>query len=95
MTLTGKGALDLVNEVRRENDQKRADALARAKADAAATGKEPFDYTKLEAACIPEVLEAVPAAGRAAHWEHWYYVVSPNVMTLRDLADELNATAGY
>jgi len=48
MTLTGKAAEDLADEIRRENEKNRVERIARAKVDAAARGKEPFDLAKLE-----------------------------------------------
>jgi hypothetical protein len=90
MTITGKAALDLVEQIKRDNAQRRTDALARARAAAAERGKEPFDLARLGQ------LTALAAHGRMTpdeqqeRFEHMYYVEAPELMTLAELARKLD-----
>lgn len=90
MTLTGKDALELAERIKRENERKRAELLARAKEDAAVRGKEPFDLGELETMCATEALGRMTPEERAAHLEHMYYVEHPQLMTLAELARKID-----
>jgi hypothetical protein len=92
MSLKDKDALDFFNSLKQREDQKASDNLTAAKADAAARGKEPFDYKKLEGMCqtIYDATMRMNDAERAAYFEELYYVGYPNVTTLSELADKVN-----
>lgn len=94
MTLTGKDAEDFEAQVRARAQQRLAEQLAAARADAAARGKEPFDLAKLETMCDTSHEGRVdPVEDRQAELERKYYVHFPEVMTLAEFArkvDELN-----
>ena len=87
MTLRGKEALALFEEIKRRNSAQAAEDLARGKADAASRGKEPFDLEKLEALCDTSSQGRVdPYETRHAHYEYMYYVHHPELMTIAELA---------
>ena len=96
--LTGKEALEFAEQIARENKLRRAEALARGKADAAARGKEPFDLAKLETMCDTSSEGRVaPLEVRQQRFEEWYYVWHPEVRTLEELArkiEEYNRWSG-
>jgi hypothetical protein len=90
MTLTGKAAEDFVAQVHAEARKQAAEQLAEAKADAARRGKEPFDLAKLETmADTSSEGRMDPEAERHARFEHMYYVRFPKLMTLEELAREI------
>jgi hypothetical protein len=89
MTLTGKDALELHERIKRENERKKAERIARAKQDAAARGKEPFDLAKLETMCATEALGRMSPEERAAQLEEMYYAQYPAVLTLAEFAARL------
>jgi Tfp pilus assembly protein PilP len=94
MTLTGKEAREFVEQVRRDNAEAAAASLARAKAEAAASGKEPFDLAKLEE-LVDTSTEGrlAPIEERQERFERMYYVEQPRMRTIAELArlvDTLN-----
>ena len=90
MTLTGKDALELHEQIKREAEQRRAEALARAKADAAARGKEPFDLDRLAALTALDALGRATPEERRASLEYDYYVRAKDALTLADFAAQLD-----
>jgi len=94
VTLTGKDADDLFEKILARNTKERAERLARAKADAAARGKEPFDLAKLETmADTSSEGRMDPEEVRRARFEEMYYVDHPSILTIEDFArkvEELN-----
>lgn len=94
MTLTGKDALEFMERAHREEDERRAASLARAKAEAAASGKEPFDLAKLEALVDTSSAGSLaPIEQRQERFERMYYVENPRLQTIAQLArlvDTLN-----
>lgn len=90
MTLTGKAARDLHEQLKRENQQKRTDRLARAKQEASARGKEPFDLAKLETMCATAPLGRMTRDELAAHLEEMYFVEYPKLQTLEELARKVD-----
>jgi hypothetical protein len=93
MTLTGKSAQDLADEIRRENEKNRVEGIARAKADAAARGKQPFDLAKLETLVDPGRM--VRAQDRQRDYEYKYYVEHPEFTTLAELAQLIKELSEY
>ena len=91
--LTGKTAEDFLAEALRKSEQTRAEQLARAKADAAMRGKEPFDLVKLEKLVDPGRM--VGAGERQRTYEYMYYVSSPEFMTLAELANLIKVLSEY
>lgn len=90
MPLTGKDAWAFEAEIAARNKQESEDRLARAKAEAAERGKEPFDLAKLETmADTSSEGRMDPEAERHARFEHMYYVRFPKLMTLEELAREI------
>lgn len=94
MTLTGKEARDFLEEIWARNAKERAERLERAKADAAARGKEPFDLARLETmADTSSEGRMDPEENRRARFEEMYYVNHPSILTIEDFArkvEELN-----
>jgi hypothetical protein len=95
MTLTGRDALDLVDKIRQENAKKRAENLARAKADSLARGKEPFDLAILEPLCAIDAFARFLPDEREERLEYMYYVDYPDVLTVSQFADKLDAFTRY
>jgi hypothetical protein len=90
VTLTGKDADELFERIRARNAAERAERLERAKADAAARGKEPFDLAKLEAmADTSSEGRMDPEEDRRARFEEKYYVQYPDILTIEDFAREV------
>jgi hypothetical protein len=94
MTLSGKDAWAFHNELKARNDKARAERLERARADADARGKEPFDLAKLETmADTSSEGRMDPEESRRARFEEMYYVQYPDILTIEDFAakvEELN-----
>jgi hypothetical protein len=91
MTLTGKAAEELHARLKAEAQQRRADQLAAAKADAARRGKEPFDLAKLETLCDTSREGRIdPEETRRARFEELYYTHYPDVLTLAELARKVS-----
>ena len=92
MTLKGKDALDFFNALKEREAQKSADRLTAAKADAAARGKEPFDYAKLTtmAATVYDATTQMSEAEREEYFEDLYYVGYPGVLSLEEFANKVN-----
>jgi hypothetical protein len=93
MTLTGKDAEDFANDVRRKHEQAARERLERAKAEAQARGKEPFDLKKLEALVDPGRM--IGADERERTYEHMYYVEHPKFTVLQELADLIRELSEY
>jgi hypothetical protein len=91
--LTGQAALDFFEETSRQEDERRAQALAREKEEAARRGKEPFDLARLEAAFGGEITtedyDPIPLEERRAVLEYKYYVTWPSFTTLAEFAAHL------
>lgn len=94
MTLTGKDAWAFMQEIEARNAKERAERLARARADAEARGKEPFDLARLETmADTSSEGRMDPEESRRARFEEMYYVHYPDLLTIEDFAakvEELN-----
>ena len=88
--MTPKEGLDLFEQIDRDNDLKRSEDLARAKADAAVRGKEPFDLKRLEALSPTEALGERTPEARQKRFEVMYYIEFPELMTIEELAIEVN-----
>ncbi len=87
MTLTGKEARAFLEEIWARSAKERAERLVRAKADAAARGKEPFDLGKLETmADTSSEGRMDPEENRRARFEEMYYVDYPDLLTIEDFA---------
>ncbi len=97
MPIEGKDALDLMKEIDKREEEKAAALMAQAKARAAASGKEPFDYAKLKGMCqtVYGDTQYMTEAQRAAHFERIYYVDYPDVATLAELAEKVNVLAQW
>jgi hypothetical protein len=93
MGLTGKAAEDFLAESLRKSEETRSAQLAQAKADAAMTGKEPFDLAKLETLVDPGRM--VAASERQRTYEYMYYVSSPQIMSLEELAALIKVLSEY
>ena len=92
MPLEGKEARDFFNAIKQREEEKAAAQFAEAKARAAASGKEPFDYEKLQriATTIYEMTSNMTDAERGEYFERMYYVRYPSVVTLDKFADIVN-----
>jgi len=94
VTLTGKDAWAFMEEIAARNAKERAERLARARADAEARGKEPFDLARLETmADTSSEGRMDPEESRRARFEEMYYVHYPDLLTIEDFAakvEELN-----
>jgi len=93
--LTGKEALEFAEQIARENKLRRAEALARGKADAAARGKEPFDLARLEKLCAIDALGTMGPDERRARLEEMYYVQYPDVLTLEEFARQVDQLGSW
>jgi hypothetical protein len=90
MTLTGKDALDVLQQIKEKNERARSEAFANAKDAARAAGKEPFDLAKLEKLCALDALGPMTPEERDPGLEYRYYVHYPNVMTVAEFAAKLD-----
>jgi hypothetical protein len=87
MTLKGKDAEDFLDALDRRNREAMKDSLAKAKADAASRGKEPFDLEKLEQLCDTSHEGRLdPVDERRARLEYKYYVTNPEIKTIAEFA---------
>jgi hypothetical protein len=93
MGLTGKAAEDFLAEALRKSEQIRAEQLARAKVEAAARGKESFDLAKLET--LVDSDRMVGISERQRTYEYMYYVTSPELTTLAELAELIRRLSEY
>ncbi len=84
---------DFLADALRKSEQTRADQLAKAKADAAARDKEPFDLAKLET--LVDTGRMVGSSERQRTYEYLYYVTSPELMTLAELANTIKVLSEY
>ncbi len=90
MTLTGKAAEEFAMHAAQRSRQLREEALADARREADATGKERFDLAKLEAMCDTSREGRVdPEPVRWARFEESYYVDYPEIRTLKEFAAKL------
>jgi len=73
-----------------EQKAQRSAQLAEALIEAQKTGKEPFDFDRLEAMyeMMPYISDSnwVPDAEYIAYCEYKYYVMHPEIMTLKEFA---------
>lgn len=89
--LRGKEALALYEQLKRSNSVDRLDYLEKAKADAAAHAKEPFDLQRLGTMCdigCMGVMGGDEEQCRMA-WEYRYYVEHEDVRTLSGFAERI------
>jgi hypothetical protein len=91
-TLTGEEARAFHEKIKRENEERSREGLAKAKAEAALRGKEPFDLAALErlADTTTENGTLEPLEVRQRRFEEMYYVSSPGVLTIAELAVIVN-----
>lgn len=90
MTLTGDAAKKFLASAQARADQIRAEQLAKAKAEAAARGKEPFDLGKLEAMCDTSHNGILgPPDERRTEHEWLYYMRYADLMTLAEYAERV------
>jgi beta-ureidopropionase len=74
-------------------DRQEAEYLRKAKAEAAVTGKEPFNYAQLITMYDPTSdlgTTVIDPAGTAAALERRYYIDYPRILNLRDFAEAMN-----
>jgi len=81
------------NEQLRKQEQIRAERIERARAEAVALGKEPFDLAKLEKLVDPGRM--VASKKRQSEYEYAYYVRHPKFTTLQELADLIREVSEY
>ena len=91
--LTGQEAIDFSNAIFERNQKIREEELAEGKALAATNGKEPFDLDefakyidiqwRVEYSDYPQV---VTREEKIEHWTYSYYVMNPDILTLKDFA---------
>jgi len=86
MTLSDEESLALHEQIKQRNAQKRAEAYARAREAADASGKEPFDLAKLGKLCALDALERMTPEERAKYLDYEYYVDYPDLRTLAEFA---------
>lgn len=72
-------------QIRRENEQRTRELLERKKAEAAARGKEPFDYERLHAMVAQGSLGHMNPDEERTFLERLYYVEHADVLTLEAL----------
>lgn len=82
-------ASDFLEPLRRENEQRNRELLERKMAEAAARGKEPFDYERLRAMVAQGSLGRMNPDEERALFERLYYVEHADVLTLEAFADKL------
>jgi len=93
MPASGKEGWEYLNELFQKEDQRRAEMLAKAKAEAAARGKEPFDLEKLEQLCDTSSEGRVdPVETRRKDFEFMYYVHNPDIQTIKEFAAFIERT---
>lgn len=81
--LTGKEALAYHERLKAENSSRKRAQLSKAKIEADATGKEPFDLGKLEGLCDTSVGgRMLDGDERRATYEYDYYVEHPEIRTI-------------
>jgi hypothetical protein len=94
--LTGEAAWAFVDALSERNRRIRADQLAAARVSATARGKQPFDLAALEAMCDTSREGRVdPLDERRARLEEMYYTWYPDVMTLAEFAERVEALQRY
>ncbi len=79
-------------------ERQEAEYLRKAKADAARTGKEPFDYGKLITMYDPTSdlgTRVYDPAGTAAALERRYHIDYPKIQTLREFAEAMNQARAW
>jgi len=86
----GDEAWEFHHRICEQHERENAEALARAREEAVARGKEPFDLDKLEQLADTS-REGVmdPREERQKYFEDMYYVGHPDFMTLEDLAKHI------
>ncbi|MFI6095235.1 hypothetical protein ACIA8G_06780 [Lentzea sp. NPDC051213] len=91
MTEERGGDWELFDRINAENARKTAIKLAAAKAEAAETGKEPFDVEKVLAIYVPydQYRYPAPIDELGSQLEYSYYLTCPEIMTIAEFADYL------
>jgi hypothetical protein len=90
-TISGKESEALMAQIRARNAEIRAEALAKAKTEAARRGKEPFDLAKLETMADTTTYGKLdPEDVRRARFEEMYYVEYPAILTIEAFAQKLD-----
>lgn len=90
MTISGKEAELMDAEIRAEARRLRSAQLARAKDEASARGKEPFDLSLLESLCDTSREGKLDAFDvRQARFEEMYYTDFREVMTIAEFAERV------
>ncbi len=80
---------DYLEQIRRDNERRQRELLDRKKAEAAARGKEPFDYERLRGMVAQGSLGRMNPDEERALFERLYYVEHADLMTLEAFANEL------
>lgn len=90
-SLRGKEALALYAQLKRSHTADRMEYLEKAKTDAAAHAKEPFDLQRLGTMCDIERMGvmAVDEEQCRMAWEYRYYVEHEDVRTLAEFAERI------
>jgi hypothetical protein len=89
--LNGEAALAFHKQLKERTAQDRAARLQAAKAQAASSGKEPFDLQKLEKLCdTTERGRLLDVAERTVIYEYMYYVEHPQAPSLDAFAHNLS-----
>jgi hypothetical protein len=87
MTIEGKDADALFEQLGERDAKARADRLAAARAEAAVRGKQAFDLEALEQLVdTSRNGRLAPVERRRARFETMYYVDNPSLMSLAELA---------
>jgi hypothetical protein len=91
--LSGAEADDFLSRVQARATREISKRFARARAEARARGKEPFDQVALAGFCAAaRPGGGAPPAGQWAGFEEMYYVSYPDVMTLREFAGKVSGS---
>jgi hypothetical protein len=90
MTITGKDAEAVMEEMRARNAEVEREAMTRRKAEATRNGKEPFDLGRLEALVDTSREGRVdPVETRTKRFEQMYYLQFPDVLTIAEFAKKV------
>ena len=90
MKFTGDAAKEFMDMLRDHHEQRNAERLETAKADARRRGKEPFDLEKLESLCdTSNEGKMAPLDERFAKFEWKYYVENADILKIEAFAKEV------
>jgi hypothetical protein len=93
MTTRSKDATEELHEIIQRNARRRVEALAKARTEATARGKEPFDLEALERRCDTSSEGRMdPDDVRRERFEYMYYVEYPSIVTIAELARLIEQT---